>query len=57
MASGEVVIQSMIAPAVAAVRSRGIPCTFQPLKEGYRGWAYAFGVMQHVSGLKLNSFY
>ncbi|MEA2767095.1 MAG: putative spermidine/putrescine transport system substrate-binding protein, partial [Acetobacteraceae bacterium] len=36
MASGEVVIQSMIAPAVAAVRSRGIPCTFQPLKEGYR---------------------
>jgi putative spermidine/putrescine transport system substrate-binding protein len=57
MASGEVVIQSMIAPAVAAVRSRGIPCTFQPLKEGYRGWAYAFGVMQHVSGLKLECFY
>jgi putative spermidine/putrescine transport system substrate-binding protein len=37
MASGEVVMQSMIAPAVAAVRSRGIPCTFRPLKEGYRG--------------------
>jgi putative spermidine/putrescine transport system substrate-binding protein len=57
MASGEVVIQSMIAPAVAAVRSRGIPCTFQPLKEGYRGWAYAFGVMNHLSGLKLDCFY
>jgi putative spermidine/putrescine transport system substrate-binding protein len=57
MASGEVVIQSMIAPAVAAVRSRGIPCTFQPLKEGYRGWAYAFGVMNHVSGLQLDCFY
>jgi putative spermidine/putrescine transport system substrate-binding protein len=57
MASGEVVIQSMIAPAVTAVRSRGIPCTFQPLKEGYRGWAYSFGVMKHVSGLKLECFY
>jgi putative spermidine/putrescine transport system substrate-binding protein len=57
MASGEVVIQSMIAPAVTAVRSRGIPCTFQPLQEGYRGWAYSFGVMKHVTGLKLDCFY
>ena len=57
MASGEVVIQSMWSPAVAAVRSRGIPCTFQPLKEGYRGWGYTFGVMKHVSGLKLDCFY
>ena len=23
-------------PAVTAVRVKGIPCTFQPLKEGYR---------------------
>ena len=44
MASGEVVIQSMWSPAVAAVRSRGIPCMFQPLKEGYRGWGYTLGV-------------
>ena len=43
MASGEVVIQSMWSPAVAAVRSRGIPCTYQPLKEGYRGWATRSG--------------
>jgi putative spermidine/putrescine transport system substrate-binding protein len=57
MASGEVVIQSMISPAVAAVRSRGIPCTFQPLKEGYRGWCTGFGVMKHVTGLKLDCFY
>jgi putative spermidine/putrescine transport system substrate-binding protein len=57
MASGEVVIQSMWSPAVAAVRSRGIPCTFQPLKEGYRGWGYTLGVMQHVSGLKLDCFH
>jgi len=33
MASGEVVIQSMWSPAVTAVRTKGIPCTFQPLKE------------------------
>ncbi len=57
MASGEVVIQSMWSPAVAAVRSRGIACTFQPLKEGYRGWGYALGVMKHVSGLKLDCFH
>ena len=48
MASGEVVIQSMWSPAVTAVRTRGIPCVFQPLKEGYRGWGYTFGVMKHV---------
>ena len=57
MASGEVVIQSMWSPAVAAVRSRGIACTFQPLKEGYRGWGYALGVMKHVDGLKLDCFH
>jgi putative spermidine/putrescine transport system substrate-binding protein len=56
MASGEVVIQSMWSPAVAAVRARGIPCTYQPLKEGYRGWGYTLGVMNHVSGLKLDCF-
>jgi putative spermidine/putrescine transport system substrate-binding protein len=57
MASGEVVIQSMWSPAVAAVRSRGIPCAFQPLKEGYRGSGYTLGAMKHVSGLKLDCFY
>ncbi len=34
MASGEVVIQSMWSPAVTAVKTRGIPCVYQPLKEG-----------------------
>ena len=57
MASGEVVIQSMWSPAVTAVRTRGIPCTFQPLKEGYRGWGYTMGAMKHLSGLKLDCFY
>ncbi len=57
MASGEVVIQSMWSPAVAAVRSRGIACTYQPLKEGYRGWGYTLGAMKHLTGLKLDCFY
>ena len=57
MASGEVVIESMWSPAVTAVRSRGIPCTYQPLKEGFRGWGYTLGVMKHVSGLKLDCFH
>ena len=57
MASGEVVIQSMWSPAVAAVRTRGIPCTFQPLKEGYRGWGYHFGIMKHLTGLELDCAY
>ncbi|HWK45210.1 MAG TPA: PotD/PotF family extracellular solute-binding protein [Stellaceae bacterium] len=52
MASGEVVIQSMWSPAVTAVRTRGIDCVFQPLKEGYRGWGYSLGMMKHLSGLK-----
>src|SRR5271169_5614361 len=55
MASGEVVIQSMWSPAVAAVRSRGIHGTYQPLKEGFRGWAYTLGVMKQVRGMKLEA--
>jgi putative spermidine/putrescine transport system substrate-binding protein len=57
MASGEVVIQSMWSPAVTAVKARGIPCVFQPLREGYRGWGYTLAPMQHLSGLKLDCFY
>ena len=52
MASGETVIQSMWSPAVTAVRSKGIECTFQPLKEGYRSWASGFAVSKGVTGKK-----
>lgn len=44
MASGEVVIQSMWSPAVTKVRQMGIPCVYQPLKEGYRAWAGGLGI-------------
>src|SRR6204780_1360225 len=57
MASGEVVIQSMWSPAVTKVRSMGIACTFQPLKEGYRSWASGFCVSKAVSGPKLDLAY
>ena len=57
MASGETVIQSMWSPAVTKVRSMGIPCVFQPLKEGYRSWASGFCVSKAVSGPKLDWAY
>jgi putative spermidine/putrescine transport system substrate-binding protein len=57
MASGEVIIQSMWSPAVAVVRSRGIPCTYQPLEEGYRGWAGGLGIAAHVKGPLLDAVY
>jgi putative spermidine/putrescine transport system substrate-binding protein len=57
MASGEVIIQSMWSPAVAAVRSKGIPCKYQPLAEGYRAWAGGLGLARHLSGLELDAAY
>src|SRR5207342_3420559 len=57
MASGEVVIQSMWSPAVAAVRSKGIACKFQPLKEGYRAWAAGFGLPRTIAGKKADLAY
>ncbi len=57
MASGEVVIQSMWSPAVAAVRAKGIPCTYQPLAEGYRAWGGGLGIAKHLSGLELDAAY
>lgn len=57
MASGEVVIQSMWAPAVTAVRAQGIPCTYQNLKEGYRCWSNSLFVNSNITGMKLDAIY
>ncbi len=57
MASGEVVIQSMWSPAVAAVRSKGIACKYQPLKEGYRSWGGGLGLASHLKGAQLDAAY
>tara|TARA_Y100000815_G_scaffold14654_1_gene12874 strand:- start:172895 stop:174202 length:1308 start_codon:yes stop_codon:yes gene_type:complete len=62
MAAGEVVIQSMWSPAVAAVRTKEIPCIYAPVnkkdgKEGYRGWCNGMGLMKHLEGKKLDAAY
>jgi putative spermidine/putrescine transport system substrate-binding protein len=57
MASGETVIQSMWSPAVTAVRLKGVPCLFQPLKEGYRAWASGFGLPKTLKGKELDAAY
>ena len=57
MASGETVIQSMWSPAVTKVRSQGVACTYQPLKEGYRAWASGFGIPRTLEGRKLDATY
>jgi putative spermidine/putrescine transport system substrate-binding protein len=57
MAAGETIVQSMWSPAVTAVRSRGIPCYYAPLKEGYRAWASCLGLMSHLKGPKLDAAY
>ncbi|SKA11836.1 putative spermidine/putrescine transport system substrate-binding protein [Enhydrobacter aerosaccus] len=62
MAAGEVVIQSMWSPAVAAVRVKSIPCVYAPVnikngKEGYRGWCNGMALMSHLSGKKRDAAY
>lgn len=57
MASGEVVIQSMWSPAITAVRAKGLPCVYQPLKEGYRSWGGGLGLSKNLSGLELDAAY
>jgi putative spermidine/putrescine transport system substrate-binding protein len=57
MASGETVIQSMWSPAVTAVKSKGIACVYQPLKEGYRAWAAGFGLPKTITGKKADIAY
>jgi putative spermidine/putrescine transport system substrate-binding protein len=62
MAAGEVIIQSMWSPAVAAVRVKDIPCAYAAVnvkdgKEGYRGWCNGMALMKHLSGKKLDAAY
>ncbi len=57
MSSGEVALQSMWSPAVTAVKSKGIQCTYAPLKEGYRGWGGGIGLSRNLSGISLDAAY
>lgn len=57
MSSGEVILQSMWSPAVTAVKGRGLPCVYAPLKEGYRGWGGGLGLSKNLSGIQLDAAY
>jgi putative spermidine/putrescine transport system substrate-binding protein len=57
MASGEVVVQSMWSPAVTAVRSKGIKCTYTALAEGYRGWCAGFALPRTLKGKEEDAAY
>jgi putative spermidine/putrescine transport system substrate-binding protein len=57
MVAGEVVIQSMWSPAVTAVAAQGVKCTYQPLKEGYRGWGNGLALMSHLDGIRRDAAY
>ncbi|NNL18396.1 MAG: extracellular solute-binding protein [Boseongicola sp.] len=57
MASGEVVIQSMWSPAITAVKSKGVPCIYQPLEEGYRSWGGGIGLSSALTGLERDAAY
>ncbi len=57
MASGEVVIQSMWSPAITAVKSKGVPCVYQPLEEGYRSWGGGIGLSSALTGLERDAAY
>lgn len=57
MSSGKVVIQSMWSPAVTQVRQMGIPCIYQSMEEGYRGWCYGHSIPKTVTGKKLDMVY
>ena len=57
MAAGEVVLQSMWSPAVTVVRTRGIACNYQALKEGYRGWGNGMALASHLVGLEREAAY
>ena len=47
----------MWSPAITKVRSMGLPCIYQPLKEGYRSWGGGLGLARNLSGLELDAAY
>ena len=47
----------MWSPAITAVRTQGIPCIYQPLKEGYRAWAVGFALSAATKGYQADVCY
>jgi putative spermidine/putrescine transport system substrate-binding protein len=44
MLSGKVIIQSMWLPAVVQIRQNNLPCRYNTLQEGNRGWSYGLSL-------------
>nr|WP_199194211.1 hypothetical protein [Pleurocapsa sp. CCALA 161] len=40
-----------------AVKARGLPCIYAPLKEGDRGWGGGLGLSKNLSGIELDAAY
>jgi len=57
MVNGEVVLESMWSPAVAAIQAEGVPCVYAFPKEGMRGWHGGLAISSKVKGKQLDQAY
>src|ERR1700691_866115 len=57
MVNGEVVLESMWSPAVAAIQAEGVPCVYAFPKEGMRGWHGGLAISAKVKGKHLDQAY
>lgn len=57
MVNGEVVLESMWSPAVAAMQAEGVPCVYAFPKEGMRGWHGGFSISAKVKVKQLDQAY
>jgi putative spermidine/putrescine transport system substrate-binding protein len=57
MVNGEVVLESMWSPAVAAIQAEGVPCVYSFPKEGMRGWHGGMAISAKVNGKQLDQAY
>jgi putative spermidine/putrescine transport system substrate-binding protein len=57
MVNGEVALESMWSPAVAAIQAEGVPCVYAFPKEGLRGWHGGLAISAKVKGKQLDQAY
>ena len=57
MVNGEVALESMWSPAVAAIQAEGVPCIYAFPKEGMRGWHGGLAISAKVKGKQLDQAY
>jgi putative spermidine/putrescine transport system substrate-binding protein len=57
MVNGEVALESMWSPAVAAIQAEGVPCVYAFPKEGMRGWHGGLSISVKVQGKQQDQAY